>query len=113
MDSDSEVHFKEKLEEEGVQAETASEKATIRFDFRASTPAKSPPGRGQEAWTGDGEEQRVELKKFILRPEKYDGKIDFEGWVNQFEEYAILGQWSGRRKPLLNGVSEDVLCGPA
>ena len=32
MDSDSEVHFKEKLEEEGVKAEAASENATIRFD---------------------------------------------------------------------------------
>ena len=27
-------------------------------------------------------------------PEKYDGKGDFEGWVNQFEEYATLGQWT-------------------
>ena len=80
IDSDSEVHFKEKLKEEGVKAEAASENATIRFDFRASTPATLPPGRGPEARIGDGEEKRrVELKKFSLRPEKYDGKVDFEG----------------------------------
>ena len=84
MDTDSEVHFKEKLEEEGVKAETPSENATILFDFRASTPATSAPERGPEARTGDGEERRVELKKFSLRPDKYDGKVDFEGWVNQF-----------------------------
>ena len=42
-----------------------------------------------EARGGDGEEQRkVELKKFSLRPEKYDVKGDFDGWVNQFKEYA-------------------------
>ena len=87
MDSDSEVHLKEKLEEEGVKAEAASENATIRFDFPASTPATSPSGRGPKAWVGVGEEQRrVELKKFRLRPEKYDRKVDFEGWVNQFQE---------------------------
>ena len=109
MDADSEVLFKEKREEKGVKAETAVDNATIRFDFRASTPAKPPPERGTEARGGDGEEQhRVELKKFSLRPEKYDWKGDFEGWVNQFEEYATLGQgneeekassdcWSGRR----------------
>ena len=112
------VDFKEKLEEEGVKAETASENATIRFDFRASTPATSPPGRGPEARTGEGEERQVELKKFSLRPEKYDGKVDFEGWVNQFEEYAILGQWSEEEKASLLFLSlmwgsEDVLCGPA
>ena len=67
MDSNSEVHFKEKLEEEGVKAETASENATIRFDFQASTPATSPPGRGPEARTGDREDQGVELKKFSCR----------------------------------------------
>ena len=33
-------------------------------------------------------------KKISLRSEKYDGKVDFEGWVNQFEEYAVLWQWS-------------------
>ena len=53
MDSESEVHFKEKLEEEGVKAEAASENATIRFDIRASTPATSPTGRGPEARIGD------------------------------------------------------------
>ena len=35
------------------------------------------------------------------RPEKYDGKGDFEGWVNQFEEYAILGQWNEEEKASL------------
>ena len=43
----------------------------------------------------------VELKKFSLRPEKYDGKGDFEGWVNQFEEYATLGQWDEEEKASL------------
>ena len=78
MEADSEVLFKEKREGKGVKAETAVDDATLRFDFRASTPATSPPGvehRGE-----DGEEQRrIELKKFSLRPEKYDGKGDFEG----------------------------------
>ena len=64
MDADSEVLFKEKREEKGMKAETAVDDATIRFDFRASTPATPPPGRGTEAQGGDGEEQRrVELKK--------------------------------------------------
>ena len=48
MDADSEVLFKEKREEKGVKAETAVDYATIRFDFRASTPATPPPGRGTE-----------------------------------------------------------------
>ena len=70
MDADSEVHFKEKREEKGVKAETAVDDATIRFDFRASTPATPPQGQGTEAPGGDGEEQRrVELKKFSLRPD--------------------------------------------
>ena len=74
MDSDSEVHFKDKLEEEEINAEEASKNATIRYDFRALTPATTPPGRRTEARAGDGEEQRrVELKKFSLWPEKYDG----------------------------------------
>ena len=91
MDANSEV----KREEKGVKVETAVDDATIRFDFRASTPAMPPPRRGAEARGWDGEEQRrVELRKFSLRPEKYDGKGDFEGWVNQFEEYATLGQWN-------------------
>ena len=91
IDSNSEVHFKEKLEEEGVQAEAASENATIRFDFRASTPATSlrtgSPCRGRRGTAG--------------RAEKYDGKVYFEGWVNQFEEYATLGQWSEGEKASL------------
>ena len=38
------------------------------------------------------------MKKFSLRPEKYNGKGDFEGWVNQFEKYATLGQWNEEEK---------------
>ena len=102
MEADSEVLFKEKREGKGVKTETAVDDATLRFDFRASTPAKSPPGWGAEHRGGDGEEQRrIELKKFSLRPEKYDGKGDFEGWVNQFEEYATLGQWKEEEKASL------------
>ena len=48
MEADSEVLFKEKREGKGVKAETAVDNATLRFDFRASTPATSPPGRGAE-----------------------------------------------------------------
>ena len=89
MEADSEVHFKEKHEGKGVKTETAVDNATLQFEFRASTPAASPLGRGAEPRGGDGEEpRRIELKKFSRRPEKYDGKVDFEGWVNQFEEYA-------------------------
>ena len=102
MDADSEVLFKEKREEKGVKAETAVDDATLWFDFRASTQATPPPGRGAEPQGRDGEEQGwVELKKFSLRPEKYDGKGDFEGWVNQFEECATLGQWNGEEKASL------------
>ena len=102
MEADSEVLFNEKREGKGVKTETAVEGAALRFDFRASTPATSPLGRGAEHRGGDGEEQRrIELKKFSLRPEKYDGKGDFEGWVNQFGEYATLGQWNEEEKALL------------
>ena len=95
MDCDSEVQFKEKLEEKGIKADATSEDATIRFDFRASTTATSPLGRVGEARVGDGEEQgQVKLKKLSLRSEKYNRKFDFEGWVNQFKDYAVLGQWS-------------------
>ena len=91
MEADSEVLFKEKREGKGVKTETAIDNATLRFDFRASTPTTSPPGRGTAHRGWDAEDQRrIELKKFSLRPEKYDGKGDFEGWVNQFEEYATL-----------------------
>ena len=97
MDADSKVLFKEKSEEKGVKAETAVDDATIRFDFRASIPATPSPGQGAEARGRDGEEQRrVELKKFSLRPTKYDGKGDFEGWVN-----ATLGQWNEEEKASL------------
>ena len=94
---DSEVLFKEKREGKCVKTETAVDDATLRFDFRASTPTTSPPGQGAEHRGGDGEDQRrIELKKFSLRPEKYDGKGDFEGWVNQFE-----GQWKEEEKASL------------
>ena len=99
MEADSEVLFKEKWEGKGVMTETAVDDPILQFDFRASTPATSPPGRGAEHRGRDGEEQRrIELKKFSLRPEKYDRKGDFEGWVNQFEEYATLGQWNEEEK---------------
>ena len=79
MEADSEVLFKQKREGKVVKTETAVDDATLRFDFRASIPATSPPGRGAEHRGGDGEEQRrIDPKKFSLRPEKYD----FEGWVN-------------------------------
>ena len=59
------------------------------------------PERGTGDRAGEVEEHRwVEIKKFSLGPEKYDGKVDFEGWVNQFEEYAIFGQWSDEESPL-------------
>ena len=102
MEADSEVHFKERQEGKGVKTETAVDDATLQFEFRASTPAASPSGRGAEHRGGDAEEpRRIELKKFSLRPEKYDGKVDFEGWVNQFEEYAALGQWTEEEKSSL------------
>ena len=102
MEADSEVLFKEKREGKSVKTKTSVDDATLQFDFRASTPATSPPGRGAEPRGGDGEEhRRIELKKFSLRPEKYDGKGDFEGWVNQFEEYATLGQWTEEEKSSL------------
>ena len=102
MEADSEVHFKERQEGKGVKTETAGDDATLQFEFRASTPAASPSGRGAEHRGGDAEEpRRIELKKFSLRPEKYDGKVDFEGWVNQFEEYATLGQWTEEEKSSL------------
>ena len=43
------------------------------------------PGRGPE---------ESGKKKFSLWPEKFTDKGYFEGWVNQFEEYATIGQWS-------------------
>ena len=79
-DLDSEVIFKEKVEEKEIKGERATKDNTIRFDSRASTPAASPPGRGMEARTGDGKKhRRVEVKKFSRRPEKYEWKVDFEG----------------------------------
>ena len=48
MEADSEVHFKEKREGKGVKTETAVDDATLQFEFRASTPAASPSGRGAE-----------------------------------------------------------------
>ena len=65
MEADSEVHFKEIREGKGVKTEIAVDDAILQFEFRASTPAASPPGRGAEHRGGDGEEhRRIELKKF-------------------------------------------------
>ena len=44
LDADSEVVFKEKQEGKEVKMEGTPEDTTIRFDFRASTLATSPPG---------------------------------------------------------------------
>ena len=54
MEADSEVLFKVKREGKDVKTETAVDDATLWFDFRASTPATSPPGRGAEHRGGDG-----------------------------------------------------------
>ena len=35
----------------------------------------------------------MELKKLSLWPEKFDGKGNFEGWVNQLKEYSTREQW--------------------
>ena len=71
MEADSEVHFKEKREGKGE----AVDDATLQFEFSASRPAASPPGRGAEHRGGDYKEhRRIELKKFSFRREKYDGK---------------------------------------
>ena len=103
---DPEVIFKEKVEEKGIKDKETTEDVMIvdlrGVYFRASTPAMTPPERGTEARTGEGEEYRpVELKKFSLWLEKYNGKVDFEGWVNQFEEYATSGQWSDEERASL------------
>ena len=52
------------------------------------------------------------------RPEKYDEKVNFKDWVNQFEEYTMMGQWSDGREcfvpvPLADWGSADVLRGTA
>ena len=99
MDPDYEVIFKEKEEEKGIKeegtTETTAQDATIRFDFRASTPAipvATQPERETEGRAGEGEEhRRVELRKFSLRSEKFDGKVDFKGWVNQKRRVSHTG----------------------
>ena len=62
------------------------------FDFRASTPATSSTAEGGATKDQVKYAKKVELKKFSLQLERFNGKV--EGWVNQFEEYATLGQWS-------------------
>ena len=59
MEADSEVLFKEKREGKGVKTETAVDDATLRFDFRASTPATSPrtPRRGRQGAAKDRAEE--------------------------------------------------------
>ena len=99
MDQDSEVIFKEKIDEKGIKLEGSADDVIIPFDFSASTPATPATGGGTEGRlaedrTEDTRRSGVELIKFSLQPEKFDGKGDFEGWVKQFEEYATVGQWS-------------------
>ena len=50
------------------------------------------------ALTSGKEQRRVKLKKLSLQPEKCNEKGAFEGWVNQFEEYAMLGGGQADRK---------------
>ena len=49
MEAYTDVLFKEKREGKGVKTETAVDDGTLRFDFRASTPATLAPGRGTES----------------------------------------------------------------
>ena len=80
MEADSEVHFKEKREGKGVKTETAVDDATLQFEFRASTPAASPPGRGEEhRGEDDKEHRRIELKKFSLRLRSTTAKATSRG----------------------------------
>ena len=51
--------------------------------------------------------RQVGLKKVSVRPGKYDRKGDFEGRVNQFEEYGTLGQWSKVEKASLLFLSPN------
>ena len=59
MEADSEVLFKEKGEGKGVKVETAVDNATLRFDFRASTPATGSraPRRGRRGAAKDRAEE--------------------------------------------------------
>ena len=59
MEADSEVLFQKKREGKGVKAETAVDDTTLRFNFRALTPATSSgtPGRGQRGAAKDRAEE--------------------------------------------------------
>ena len=52
MDPDSEVFFKEKVEEKEIKGEGTTKDATIRFDFQASTPAMPQPLRMERQGEG-------------------------------------------------------------
>ena len=72
MEADSEVHFKERQEGKGVKTETAGDDATLQF--RASTPAASPSGRGAEHRGGDAEEpRRIEEESMTAKSTSRDG----------------------------------------
>ena len=70
----------------GADDTTLPDGTPQKFLFRSSTPTVTEGKRTQEP------------KKFNLRPEKYDGKVDFEGWIDQFEGYATLGHWTEQEK---------------
>ena len=66
---------KEKREEKGVKAETAMDEATLRFDFRASTPATQRPEAGT-ARSNDGSSWKssvLGLKNMTGRATSKDG----------------------------------------
>ena len=102
MEADSEVLFKEKTGGKGCEDGDSCGRRHPPVRLQGINASHVAPGQGAEHRGGDGEEhRRIELKKFSLRPEKYDGKGDFEGWVNQFDEYATLGQWTEEEKSSL------------
>ena len=62
MEADSEVLFKEKRKGKGVKEETAVDDATLRFDFRASTPATSMCGTPRRGRRGAAKDRAEEVQ---------------------------------------------------
>ena len=87
----SEVIFKERDEGREIKTEGTTDDATLWFYFQAST--LENPSTAQGAGERHEDPRTAELRKFSLWFKKYDRKGDFEGWVNEFQEYAVLGQW--------------------